>query len=97
MPDIYCCVCSSRDRPSFQAEIQISFGPVSAVKCFISVFLYWPGCCGTWCECCLVYQNAENMGKSGILCFLLGCVMPCIPSLLLRGEARERWGIEVSV
>ena len=37
------------------------------------------------------------MGKSGILCCLLGCILPCIPSLLLRGEARERWGIEVSI
>jgi hypothetical protein len=42
-----------------------------------------------------VYQNAENMGKSGVLCCLLGCILPCIPSFLLRGEARERWGIEV--
>ena len=61
-------------------------------------------CCGDCEEClygsfccpCLNYENAENLGKSGILYTLLGCIMPCVPTLLLRQEARERYNIEVS-
>jgi len=53
-------------------------------------------CCGTFLPCCLTYQNAENLGKSGALYFLLGCVLPCLPVLLLRTEAREKYGIEGS-
>ena len=34
------------------------------------------------------------MGKSGLLYCLLGCLMPCIPTLLIRQEARERYNIE---
>jgi len=34
------------------------------------------------------------MGKSGVLYGLLSCIFPCIPIMLLRGEARERYGIE---
>ncbi len=45
--------------------------------------------------CCLTYQNAENLGKSGPLYFLLGFILPCIPILLLRKEAREKYDIEV--
>ena len=52
--------------------------------------------CGTFCGCCLNYKNAENLGKSGILYTLLSCIMPCVPILLLRQEARERYNIEVS-
>ena len=52
--------------------------------------------CGTCCEPCLVYQNAEDLNNSGFLCCILGCFFPCIPSLLLRGEAREKYNIEGS-
>ena len=52
--------------------------------------------CGTCCEPCLVYQNAEGLNKSGILCCLLGCLLPCAPALLLRGEARDKYNIEGS-
>ena len=38
----------------------------------------------------------QGLEKPGILCCLLGCIMPCIPTLLLRQEARERYNIEVS-
>ena len=51
--------------------------------------------CGTCCECCLVYRNAEDLNKPGLLCCILGCFFPCVPALLLRGEARERYNIEV--
>ncbi|XP_023339378.1 cornifelin [Eurytemora carolleeae] len=53
-------------------------------------------CCGTFCDCCLVYQNADNLGKSGLLCCLLACMIPCVPTMILRNEARERWGIQGS-
>ena len=52
--------------------------------------------CGACCEPCLVYRNAESLNKSGILCCILGCFFPCIPALMLRSEARERYNIEVS-
>ena len=51
--------------------------------------------CGTCCEPCLVYRNAEDLDKSGLLCCILGCFFPCVPALLLRGEARDRYNIEV--
>ena len=54
------------------------------------------GCCGTFCHSCLIYKNAESLNKSGFLCCLLGCFFPCIPLFLLRSEAREKYGIEVS-
>ena len=40
--------------------------------------------------------DGNDLGKSGLLCCLLSCVFPCIPLFLLRSEARERYGIEVS-
>jgi len=51
-------------------------------------------CCGLCCTPCLTYNTANDMGKSGLLYCLLGCIMPCIPTLLLRQEARERYYIE---
>ena len=70
--------------------------------------------CGTCCGLCQVYQNAENLGKSGesknpftlysslipiinsgFLYCMLACIFPCIPIMLLRQEARERYNIEV--
>ncbi|XP_040575439.1 cornifelin [Lepeophtheirus salmonis] len=53
-------------------------------------------CCGTFCGLCFTYQQAENLGKPGILYCLLSCIFPCIPIFLLRGEAREKYGIEGS-
>jgi len=51
-------------------------------------------CCGYWCFPCQTYQTAESLGKSGILYSLLSCLFPCVPMLLLRQEARERYNIE---
>ena len=34
------------------------------------------------------------MGKSGLLYNALACIMPCLPTLLLRQEAREKYNIE---
>ena len=56
---------------------------------------YSPGCCASFCFWCLNYKTAENLGKSGLLYTLLGCIMPCIPIMLARTEARERYNIEV--
>ena len=56
-----------------------------------------PGCCGLCCNPCITYQTAEDLGKSGVLYLLLGCIAPCIPALLLRQEARSRYNIEVSI
>jgi len=44
----------------------------------------------------MMYQNAENLGKNGCLYVLLSCLFPCIPIMLLRQEARERYNIEGS-
>ena len=38
--------------------------------------------CGYFCWCCLSYQNADKLGKSGIIHTLLSCVSPCIPAFL---------------
>eukprot|EP00090_Calanus_glacialis_P004890 TRINITY_DN13678_c0_g1_i1.p1 TRINITY_DN13678_c0_g1~~TRINITY_DN13678_c0_g1_i1.p1 ORF type:complete len:104 (+),score=18.31 TRINITY_DN13678_c0_g1_i1:48-359(+) len=51
-------------------------------------------CCGCCCNPCLTYQTANDLGKSGLLYMLLGCIMPCIPAMLLRQQARERYNIE---
>merc|ERR1739848_613334 len=51
-------------------------------------------CCGMCCNPCITYQTAEDLGKSGVLYLLLGCIAPCIPALLLRQEARSRYNIE---
>lgn len=37
----------------------------------------------------------DILGKSGLVYTLLFCLFPCIPILLLRQEARERYNIEV--
>ena len=59
-------------------------------------YFHFAGCCGTFCGLCLVCQNANGMQKSGILYGLLTCIMPCIPILLLRQEARDKYQIEVT-
>jgi len=51
-------------------------------------------CCGTFCWPCQVYSNAEKLEESGILCCLLGCVLPCIPVFMLRSKTREKFDIE---
>ena len=62
----------------------------------IIFYFHFAGCCGTFCGLCLVCQNANGMQKSGILYGLLTCIMPCIPILLLRQEARDKYQIEVT-
>ena len=42
--------------------------------------------CGYCCWCCLTYQNADKLGKSGVLHALLACVSPCIPAFLQVGR-----------
>ena len=48
----------------------------------------------TWCSCCLIYSTAEDLGESGILYALLTCITPCVPIMMLRGKARETYGIQ---
>ena len=62
----------------------------------INLINFSTGMCTTFCTPCQIYQTAEDLNKSGMLYCLLSCFMPCIPVLLLRGEAREKYGIEVS-
>ena len=38
--------------------------------------------CGYFCWCCLSYQNAEKLGKSGCIHTILSCFSPCIPAFL---------------
>ena len=76
---------------------EIEFGNLTLVgEKLVStpLYSYSTGCCGTFCGLCLNYKNAENLGKSGIIYTLLACIMPCVPILLLRQEARERYNIE---
>merc|ERR1712029_293721 len=53
-------------------------------------------CCVSWCYPCAVYRDAEALNKSGLLYGLISCIVPCIPTMLLRSEAREKYGIEGS-
>ena len=69
---------------------------ISHWHCHSTFFSWIFQACAYCCPCCLVYRNAEDMNKSGILYCLLSCIMPCIPILLLRGEARDKYNIEVS-
>ena len=50
--------------------------------------------CGAFCVPCLICSNARGLKKSGLLYNALACIMPCLPTLLLRQEARSRYGIE---
>merc|ERR1712215_61087 len=52
--------------------------------------------CGTFCVPCLICTNARAMDKSGCLYNILSCLLPCLPTFLLRQEARERYGVEGS-
>merc|ERR1719361_921067 len=52
--------------------------------------------CVSFCSLCQTYQTAEGLNKSGLLYGLLWCIAPCIPTILLRSEAREKYGIEGS-
>merc|ERR1712083_728200 len=53
-------------------------------------------CFGYFCGLCLMMQNADNLGENMWLYCLMSCFTPCIPMLLLRGKARERYNIEGS-
>ena len=61
--------------------------------------LFWIilGCCVYCCYPCAVYRDAEDLNKSGVLYGFLACLFPCIPTFLLRGETREKYGIEVKM
>ena len=72
--------------------VNISFPLGIIIQHFFSCIFQ---CCAYCLPCCLIYRNAEDMNKSGILYCLLSCIMPCIPILLLRGEARDKYNIEV--
>merc|ERR1711884_345954 len=52
--------------------------------------------CGLCIPCCLVKQNADDLGNEGWLHLLLFCLFPCLPIFLQRSNARERYGIEGS-
>merc|ERR1712062_562785 len=41
-------------------------------------------CCVTFCNPCAIYKTANDLGQSGILYVLLGCILPCVPVMLLR-------------
>ena len=43
---------------------------------------------GTFCPCLLIINSANQLGKSGIACCLLGIIMPCLPIFLLRRDTR---------
>merc|ERR1711970_327275 len=52
-------------------------------------------CFSYWCGCCQIYNTAEDLGKSGCLYLLMTMfITPCIPIMLLRTEARERYDIQ---
>ena len=62
-----------------------------------SLYTIWrSGFCGTCCFPCQSYQNAERMGKSGILYGLLGWVIPFVPPLIMRGDLRDQNNIQGS-
>ena len=68
------------------------------------------GCFSYFCSCCQIYNTAEDLGKSGAVYLLMrsvaisDCILhcshslfitPCVPIMLLRTEARERYDIKV--
>jgi len=44
----------------------------------------------------MTYETAEDLGESGLLYVLLSCITPCVPVMMLRMHAREKYNIEVS-
>merc|ERR1711894_66838 len=50
--------------------------------------------CGWCCGPCLLCQNANKMGESPVLYYILSCISPCVPIFLLRQKLREQNGIE---
>merc|ERR1712241_137967 len=51
---------------------------------------------GWCCSCCMTYETAEDLGESGLLYVLLSCITPCVPVMMLRMNAREKYNIEGS-
>ena len=51
-------------------------------------------CYGTFCSCCMLCDNAQALGKSGLVYNILNCIVPCIPMFLLRQEASKQFGIK---
>ena len=70
---------------------------VGFIKWFDRLFWIILGCCVYCCYPCAVYRDAEDLNKSGVLYGFLACLFPCIPTFLLRGETREKYGIEVKM
>ena len=56
--------------------------------------MFFIGCCGYCCLPCQMGKNADRLGESSFLYCLLTCCIPCVPIFLLRGKARERYGID---
>ena len=53
--------------------------------------------CGTFCVPCLICTNARGLNRSGILYNVLALVLPCLPTMLLRQEARAQYNIDGSM
>ena len=52
--------------------------------------------CAYFCYPCLIYKSAEGLHKNGFLYMILACFAPCVPTILLRSEARQQYEIEGS-
>merc|ERR1711955_193791 len=74
-----------------QANVLKEGNPIQYEHVFLGIY---PCCCVYFCGCCQIYNTAEHLGESGLLYFLLGCITPCIPIMMLRGKAREKYDIE---
>jgi len=57
-----------------------------------------PGLCckGYFCALCMACDNAEKVGKGGMLWCCLTCLMPTCVISLTRTATREKYGIEGS-
>merc|ERR1712071_228737 len=51
---------------------------------------------GYFCHCCMNMQSADRLGENKWLFGLMTIFVPCIAYTLLRGKAREKYGIEGS-
>ena len=53
---------------------------------------------GLFCTSCLTFMNAKNLDKPACLYTSFWyCLFPCVPVVLLRQEARQKYGIEGSI
>jgi hypothetical protein len=52
---------------------------------------------GFWCGLCQTADSAQKMGESYSFYLCLGCCFgPCIPNVLVRNKARQKYGLEGS-